>query len=80
MAKNTDKSSNEENTFNAVAKQFIKYGGSHLKPGDKFKVKESDAKELNNYAEIEIPKTEEVKNNQDINGENGQQGEKAGGQ
>lgn len=60
-----------EKTYNAVAKQFIKYGGEHLKDGDKFQVKESDVKELSNYAEIEVPEEE----NQDPNGEGGQQGD-----
>lgn len=55
MAKN-DKNTTSEATYNAVSKQFIKYGGEHLKPEDKFQVKESDVKELSNYAEIEIPK------------------------
>lgn len=57
MAKN-DKNTTSEVTYNAEAKQFIKYGGEHLKPGDEFQVKESDVKELSNYAEIEIPKEE----------------------
>lgn len=46
----------KEKTFKAVAKDFIKYGGEHLKPDDKFEVKESDVEELNAYADIEIPK------------------------
>lgn len=46
----------KEKTFKAVAKDFIKYGGAHLKPDDKFEVKESDVEELKDYAEIEIPK------------------------
>jgi hypothetical protein len=46
----------KEKTFKAVAKDFIKYGGEHLKPEDKFEVKESDVEELKAYADIEIPK------------------------
>ncbi len=46
----------KEKTFKAVAKDFIKYGGEHLKPDDKFEVKESDVDELKAYADIEIPK------------------------
>lgn len=46
----------KEKTFKAEAKDFIKYGGEHLKTGDKFQVKESDVEELKAYAEIEIPK------------------------
>lgn len=57
MAKKTDTNTSEK-TFNAVAKQFIKYDGEHLKAGDKFLVKESDVEELSKYAEIEIPKEE----------------------
>jgi len=53
MAKN-----NTEKTFSAVSKEFIKYGGQHLEPGEKFKVKESEVKELSDYAEIEIPEEE----------------------
>lgn len=56
MAKSSDKTTTEEREFKAVAKDFIKYGGDHLKPGDKFKVKESDAEELKAYADIETPK------------------------
>ncbi|MDS1004937.1 hypothetical protein P9J83_15745 [Clostridium sporogenes] len=67
---------NTEKTFNAVAKQFIKYGGEHLKAGDKFQIKESDIKELSMYAEIEIPKEDE--NNQVFNEEDGKQGDKVG--
>lgn len=48
----------EIKTFNAIAKQFIKYGGQHLKVGDKFQVKESDVKELEMYADIEKTKDE----------------------
>lgn len=71
MAKNST-----EKTFNAVVKQFIKYGGKHLEPGDKFGVKESDVKEVSNYAEIEIP--EEIQNNQGNAEDSGQQGQEAG--
>lgn len=56
MARNQDKTTTEEKTFNAVSKEFIKYGGEHLKPGDTFHVKESDVKELGDFAKIEIPK------------------------
>ncbi|BCZ46944.1 hypothetical protein psyc5s11_30110 [Clostridium gelidum] len=73
--KNLDKASTEEKTFKATAKQFIKYGGEHLKAGDKFQVKESDVKELNQYAEIEIL---EEKENQNPDGEGGQQGGNGG--
>lgn len=59
-----------EQTFDAVAKQFIKYNGEHLKIGDQFKVKKSDVEELNKYAEIEI--TEEIPP------VDGQEGEKEG--
>lgn len=55
MAKNSDKTTTEEREFKAVAKDFIKYGGEHLKPDDKFQVKESDVEELKAYADIEIP-------------------------
>lgn len=56
MAKSPDKTTTEEKAFKAVAKDFIKYGGEHLKPGDNFEVKESDVNELKVYADIEIPK------------------------
>lgn len=59
-----------EQTFDAVAKQFIKYNGEHLEIGDKFKVKKSDVEELNKYAEIEI--IEEIPH------VDGQEGEKDG--
>ena len=55
MAKSPDKTTTEEKEFKAVAKDFIKYGGEHLKPGDNFEVKESDVNELKVYADIEIP-------------------------
>lgn len=64
-----------EKTFNAVAKQFIKYNGEHLKAGDKFEVKESDIKELSKYAEIESLEEEE---NQNSDGEDGEQGGNGG--
>ena len=54
--KNLDKASTEEKTFKATAKQFIKYDGKFIKIEEEFQVKESDVKELSNYAEIEIPK------------------------
>lgn len=71
MAKG-DKNTAAEVTYNAVAKQFIKYGGEHLKAGDKFKVKESDVEELSSFAEIEIPAADETQNS------NGQEGESGG--
>lgn len=78
MGKN-DKN-NIEKTYDAVSKEFIKYGGEHLKPGDKFKVKESDVKELSDFAEIEIPEgttlppanTGEVQDDQEPGGNGGQ--------
>lgn len=75
MAKKSDTNTTEK-TFNAVAKQFIKYGGKHLKTGDKFQVKESDVEELSKYAEIEILKEDE--NNENPSGADGQQGDKVG--
>lgn len=66
----------KEKTFKAVAKDFIKYGGEHLKPDDKFEVKESDVEELKAYADIEIPKeTTPPPGNTGI----GQTGEEPGG-
>ncbi len=75
MAKKTDTNTTEK-TFNAVAKQFIKYDGEHLKAGDKFQVKESDVEELKVYAEIEIPKEEPPVDPN--NGQGNQQGENGG--
>jgi hypothetical protein len=72
MAKGDKNTATNEITYDAVAKQFIKYGGEHLKAGDKFKVNKSDVEELSNYADMEIPKEDE--NNQNSNGEGGQQG------
>lgn len=71
MAKKDTNTTTTEKSFNAVAKQHIKYGGKHLKVGDKFEVKESDAKELSDYAEIEIPQEQ-------ASGEGGQEGEGEG--
>lgn len=71
MANKKADTNTTEKVFNAVAKQFIKYNGKHLKAGDKFKVNESHIKELSKYAEIEMP-TED--NTSDDSGE----GEKAG--
>ncbi|MFL0197279.1 hypothetical protein ACJDU8_17190 [Clostridium sp. WILCCON 0269] len=48
-----------ERMFKAKARQFIKYGGEHLKEGEEFEVKESDVTELSKYADIEIPKEAE---------------------
>lgn len=72
MVKKTD-SNTAEKTFNAVAKQFIKYCGEHLKAGDKFQVKKSDVEELSNYAEIEITEEDEIDANP--NGEGAKVGE-----
>jgi hypothetical protein len=66
----------KEKTFKANAKDFIKYCGEYLKPGDKFQVKESDVEELKAYAEIEIPK--ETTTPPDNSGE-GQGGQEPGG-
>lgn len=65
------KADTNEKVFNAIARQFIKYNGEHLKAGDKFKVNESHIKELIKYADIEIP-TEDNSSN------NSEEGEKAG--
>jgi hypothetical protein len=46
----------EETTYNATAKQFIKYGGKFLNNGDEFQVKKSDVDELKAFAKIDIPK------------------------
>ncbi|WP_061310213.1 hypothetical protein [Clostridium botulinum] len=46
----------EEKTLKAKAKQYIKYGGKHIKIDEEFEVKECDLEELRKYAEIEIPK------------------------
>lgn len=62
MAKKSDTNITEK-TFNAVAKQFIKYNGEHLKAGDKFQIKESDVEELSKHAEIEISKENEISTN-----------------
>lgn len=75
MAKKPDTNTTEK-TFNAVAKQFIKYDGQHLKAGAKFQVKESDVEELSKYAEIEIPKEEPPVDPN--NGQDNQQGENGG--
>ncbi|GAA0735680.1 hypothetical protein [Clostridium oceanicum] len=76
MAKN--KKNTTEKTFNAVAKQYIKYGGKHIKTGEKFKVNESDVKELGKYSEIEV--IEEDKFNQEDNkgNEENEEGENGG--
>ncbi|EPS50147.1 hypothetical protein CFSAN002368_14783 [Clostridium botulinum A1 str. CFSAN002368] len=37
----------------AKAKQYIKYGGKHIKIDEEFEVKECDLGELRKYAEIE---------------------------
>lgn len=68
----TNTETNVEKEFDAVAKQSIKYGGEYLKAGAKFKVKESDVKEVSNYADIEIPKESD-------NSGTGQDGQGAGG-
>lgn len=73
MARNTGKNNTAEKTFNAVARQFIKYGGEYLKAGGKFQVKESDVEELSKYAEIEIPEEDETTNQE--NGEGAKEGE-----
>lgn len=44
-----------EKTYKAIAKQFIKYGGNHLAPGQEFEVKESAIEELKQFADITIP-------------------------
>lgn len=72
MARNTGKNNTTEKTFNAVAKQFIKYGGEYLKAGGKFQVKESDVGELSKYAEIEIPEEDETPDNQQANSDDGE--------
>lgn len=43
-----------EKSYKAVAKQFIKYGGNHLRPGQQFEVKESAVEELKQFADITI--------------------------
>lgn len=73
MARNTGKNNTAKKTFNAVAKQFIKYGGEYLKAEGKFQVKESDVQELSKYAEIEIPEEDETANQE--NGEGAKEGE-----
>lgn len=72
MARNIGKNNTAKKTFNAVAKQFIKYGGEYLKAGGKFQVKESDVEELSKYAEIEIPEEDETPDNQQANSDNGE--------
>lgn len=66
----------KEKTFKAIAKDFIKYGGEHLKPGDEFQVKESDVEELKAYADIEITKETTPSGNtgtgQELGGNGGQ--------
>lgn len=71
---------NTENTFNAVAKQNIKYGGNYLKAGDKFKVKESDVKELSDYAEIKIPEEASTPPDNSGDGQKSQESGENGGQ
>lgn len=66
----------KEKTYKAVAKDFIKYGGEHLKPDDKFQVKESDVEELKAYADIEIP---EETTQPPVNSGTGQTGQEPGG-
>lgn len=48
-----DENVEEEKVSKAKAKQYIKYGGKHIKIGEEFEVKECDLKELRKYAEIE---------------------------
>lgn len=43
----------KKKTFKAKAKQYIKYGGKHIKIDEEFEVKECDLGELKKYAEIE---------------------------
>ena len=70
----------KEKTFKAVAKDFIKYGGEHLKPDDKFEVKESDVEELKAYADIEIPKETTTPPGNPGTGQSGQEPGGNGGQ
>ncbi|KOR24193.1 hypothetical protein [Clostridium sp. L74] len=48
-----DESVDEKKVFKAKAKQYIKYGGKHIKINEEFEVKECDLGELKKYAEIE---------------------------
>lgn len=50
---------NEEKTFDAIARRFIKYGGEYIEDGEKFQVKESDIEELKQYADIKIPEVQQ---------------------
>ncbi|NFA43709.1 hypothetical protein EXM65_14355 [Clostridium botulinum] len=57
----------EENTrYKAIAKQYIKYDGEHIKQGEEFEVKVNDVEELKQFADIEIFEQIENKNNYDI--------------
>ena len=51
-----------EKTYKAIAKQFIKYGGNHLTPGQEFEVKESAVEELKQFADIIIPEVKQDEN------------------
>ncbi|CAL83892.1 hypothetical protein FDF29_06515 [Clostridium botulinum] len=48
-----DENVEEKKVFKAKAKQYIKYGGKHIKVDEDFEVKECDLEELRKYAEIE---------------------------
>nr|DAU22311.1 MAG TPA: hypothetical protein [Caudoviricetes sp.] len=63
-----------EKSYKAVAKQFIKYGGNHLVPGQEFEVRESSVEELKQFADITIS---EEKDNED-NGQDSLEGECGG--
>jgi hypothetical protein len=63
------------NLYNAKALVYIKYDKENYKPGEEFKVRESDVKELkeNGYAEVE-----EIPINAPANDQTDGEGEKAG--
>lgn len=65
----------KENLYNAKAFVYIKYDKESYKPGEEFKVRESDVKELkeNGYAEVD-----ETPINASANNQNDGEGEKAG--
>ncbi|GEM_PF-3171353 len=65
-----------EKSYKAVAKQFIKYGGNHLRPGQEFEVKESAVEELKQFADITIPEDKpDVNSNANNSGESEGEGE-----
>lgn len=78
--KNSDKTTTNEKTFKAIARQFIKYDGEFIKSEEEFQVKESDVDELKVYAEIEIPKEDTTPPTNIGEGQGGQESGGNGGE